>query len=255
MTNQNLLSSLIYITVFILFVSGCASFRPDTSPLLDKKAFLLSNQARSINQHITASKGTGWARLETKTKTVKFRIAWATIFPNKIRITFLLSGLPVETIIATGEKITFLSHTGEHSKYSYNSKDPDMKDYILVPVKLSEMILVLLGRLPVKNFDDAWFSPSDSSLSTIILKQNWKGFTQSIHFNDKGKIKGLKTTDASGKLLYEMTIIKYKAHDFGNIPVKIEIKDKDNRKLTLEITNFLPNPPIKESVFQLTESR
>ncbi|MCK5347794.1 MAG: hypothetical protein KAJ25_00305, partial [Desulfobacula sp.] len=186
---------------------------------------------------------------------VKFRIAWATIFPNKIRITFLLSGLPVETIIATGEKITFLSHTGEHSKYSYNSKDPDMKDYILVPVKLSEMILVLLGRLPVKNFDDAWFSPSDSSLSTIILKQNWKGFTQSIHFNDKGKVDGLKTTDLSGKLLYEMTMIKYKTHDFGNIPVKIEIKDKDNRKLTLEITNFLPNPPIKESVFQLTESR
>ncbi|WP_299983182.1 hypothetical protein [Desulfobacula sp.] len=255
MTNQNLLFRLIYIAVFILISSGCASLRPDTNPLLDKKAFLLSNQARSINQHITASKGTGWARLETTTKTVKFRIAWAVVFPNKIRITFLLSGHPVETIIATGEKITFFSHTGEHSKYSYNSKDPDMKDYILVPVKMSEMILVLLGRLPVKNFDDAYFSPSDSSLSTITLRQNWKGLTQYVHFNDKGKIEGLKTTDLSGNLLYEMTITKYKDNDFGTIPVRIEIKDSDNRKMTLEITNFLPNPPIKESVFQLTDSR
>ncbi|MBU8848166.1 MAG: DUF4292 domain-containing protein [Desulfobacterales bacterium] len=254
MTNQNLLSNLIYIAVFVLIVSGCASLRPDTSPILDKKALLLSNQARSNNQHITASKGTGFARLETKTKKTKFKIAWAAVFPNKIRITFLLSGHPVETIIATGEKITFFSHTGAHSKYSYNSKDPDMKDYILVPVKMSEMILVLLGRLPVKNFDDAWFSPSDSSLSTITLKQNWKGLTQYIHFNDKAKVEGLKVTDSSKKLLYDMTIINYKAYDFGNIPVKIEIKDKDNRKLTLEITNFLPNPPIKESVFRLTES-
>ena len=255
MTNQNLLSNLIYIAVFILIGSGCASLRPDTNPLLDKKALSFANQARSMNEHITASKGTGWIRLETKTKTDKFRIAWAAVSPDKIRITFLSSGLPIETIIATGKKIIFFSHTGEHSKYSYNSKDPDMKDYILVPVKLSEMIVVLLGRIPVKNFDDAWFSPSDSSLSTIMLKQNWKGVTQSVHFNDKGEIEGLKTTDASGKLLYEMIIIKYKAHDFGNIPVKIEINDKDNRKLTLEITNFLPNPPIKESVFQLTESR
>ncbi|MCD4721256.1 MAG: hypothetical protein K8S13_15555 [Desulfobacula sp.] len=255
MNSQNLLCRLIYITIFILILSGCAQFRPDTNPILDKKAFFLANQARSFNQHIVTSKGTGWIRLETKTKTDRFKIAWAAVSPNKIRITFLLSGHPVETIIATGKKITFISHTGEHSKYSYNSKDPNMEDYIHVPVKMSEMISILLGRLPVKNFDDAYFSPSDTSLSTITLRQNWKGLAQSLHVNSKKRIDSLKTTDLSEKLLYEMTITKYKNNDFGTIPVKIEIKDNDNRKLTLEITNFLPNPPIKESVFQLTESR
>jgi outer membrane lipoprotein-sorting protein len=255
MNSQNLLCRLIYLSVFILTLSGCAQLRPDTNPLLDKKAFFLAGKARSFNQHIITSKGTGWIRLETKTKKDKFKIAWAAVSPNKIRITFLLSGHPVETIIATGEKIIFLSHTGDHSKYSYHSKDPNMEDYIHVPVKLSEMISILLGRLPVKNFDDAYFSPSDASLSFINLRQNWKGLTQSLHLNSKGRIDSLKTTDSSGNILYEMTITKYKDNDFGNIPVKIEIKDNDNRKLTLEIINFLPNPPIKESVFQLTESR
>ena len=255
MNNQNLLPRLIYGVIFILILSGCAQPRPDTNPLLDKKAFFLANQARSFNQHIIASKGTGWIRLETKTKKDKFKIAWAAVFPNKIRITFLLSGHPVETIIATGEKITFLSHTGEHAKYSYHSKDPNMEDYIHVPVKMSEIILILLGRLPVKNFDDAYFSPSDASLSTITLRRNWKGLVQSLHVNSKEKIDTFKTTDLSGTLLYEMIVMKYKNNDFGTIPVKIEIKDSDNRKLILEITNFLPNPPIKESVFQLTESR
>ena len=254
MTNQNPLSNLIYIIVFILIFSGCAPHRPATNPLLDKKALLLASEARSFNQHIIASKGIGWARVETKTKTEKLKIAWAVVFPDKIRITFLISGLPVETIVATGEKITFFSHTGEHSKYSYRSKDPDMEDYIQVPIKMSEMILVLLGRLPVKKFDDAYFSPLDSSLSSISLKQKWKGVTQTLHFNDKGKIDGLKSTDLSGELLYEMMITQYKTYDFGDIPIKIEIKDLNNRKLTLEITSFRPNPTLKESVFRLTES-
>lgn len=203
MNNRNNLLHLFFCVAFILIISGCAQLSPNTNPLLDKKAFL---QAQSFNQHILASKGTGWLKLETQTKVDKFKIVWAAVFPNKIRITFLIFGHPIETIIATGEKITFFSHTGEHSKYSYYSKDPNMEDYIHVPVKMSEMILVLLGRFPVK-------------------------------------------------LLHEMTVKRYKSYDFDDIPVEIEIKDMDGGKLILEITNFQVNPPIKESVFQLTESR
>ncbi len=70
----------------------------------------------------------------------------------------------------------------------------------------------------------------------------------------KEKIDGLKSRDLSGKILYEIMITQYKIYDFGDIPIKIEIKDMNNRKLTLDITNFQPNPPIKESVFRLTES-
>ncbi len=254
MINQNLLSKSIYSIVFILIFSGCAQHRSASNALLDKKALLFANQARSFNQHIIASKGTGFALVETKTKTERFKIAWAAVFPNKIRITLLISGLPIETIIATGEKITFFSHTEEHSKHSYYSKDPDMKDYIQVPIKMSEMISILLGRLPVKNFDNASFLPSDSSLSSIILKQKWKEETQSLYFNKKGKIYGIKSRDLSGKLLYEIMITQYKTYNFGDIPIKIEIKDMDNRKLTLDITSFQPNPPIKDSVFRLTES-
>ncbi len=253
MINYKLLSRLIYSLLFILVFTGCAQYRSQSNSLLDKKALLLANQARLFNQHIIASKGTGWALVETKKKTDRFKIAWVAVFPDKIRITLLISGLPIETIIATGEKITFFSHTGEHSKYSYNSKDPDMKEYIKVPIKMSEMISVLLGRLPVKNFDNASFLPSDSSLSSILLKQKWKAETQSLHFNEK-KIYSLTSRDLSGKLLYEILIAKYKNHDFGNIPIKIEIKDMDNQKLILDITSFQANPVIKEDVFRLTES-
>lgn len=252
--NKSIVSSVIFFfSGLILVISGCSPLRPATDPLQDKQAFFLATRARAFNQDITASKGTGWARLETQTKTETFKIAWAAVFPDKIRITFLLSGLPVETIISTGETITFLSHTGKHSKQLYHSKDPDMMNYIKVRVKMSEIILVLLGRFPLQPFDDAYFSPLDSSLSTITLKQKERSMAaQYLHF-DGTRINGLKSMDNAGKMLYEMTILNYQTHDFGDIPATIEIKDPDNRKLMLELTGFQPNPPVKESVFRLTE--
>ncbi|MCP3875197.1 MAG: hypothetical protein GY699_18840 [Desulfobacteraceae bacterium] len=245
----------IFILSGLLILSGCTSIRPETNPLLDKKAFSLAHLARSSNLQIISSKGTGWARLETKEKIDKFRIAWAAVFPNKIRITFLISGHPVETIISTGQKVTFFSHTGEHAKYSVYSTDPNMENYINVPIKMSEMISILLGRFLVKKFDDAYFSPSDDSLSTITLKQKWNGQTQILHLDSKRLIDGIKSMDNTQKCLYKITILKYKTYDFGNIPIKIQITDTKKRKLILDITNFIANPPIKDAVFVLTESR
>jgi hypothetical protein len=253
MNNPTSFSRLIYGLVFIMILSGCAQLKPATSPLLDKKAFLQASQTKAFNQHIMASKGKGWAWIETKTTKNKFRIAWACVFPNKIRITFLLSGLPVETIVATGEKITFFSHTGEHPKTSYRSKDPDMRNYIQVPIKLSKMILILLGRFPVDSFDYAYFLPSDPYFSNIALNRNWTGVTQYLHFNDQKKMDLLVSIGTGNKIAYELTIDQYKRHGSSDIPVKIEFKDIQGKKLTLKITDFVPNPPIKDSIFQLTE--
>ena len=48
-------------------------------------------------------------------------------------------------------------------------------------------------------------------------------------------------------------IREYKKYGSDNIPAILEIKDNNNRKLILEITNFIANPTIKESIFELTE--
>jgi outer membrane lipoprotein-sorting protein len=253
MSRQNFFTNLSFIVCLISILQGCASHRPDTNPILDKQALHLSKQTKSFNEHITTGKGTAWATLETDTKHEKFKIAWAVVFPNKIRITFLISANPIETIIATGEKITFISHTGQHSRHSYKSKDPDMEKYIHVPIKMSEMILILLGRFPVKEFDDAYFAPWDPSLSTIVLKQKWRDTKQHLHYNDKQNIDSICLEDYTGQPVYKTMTIEYKKYGSDNIPAILEIKDNDNRKLTLEIINFIANPTIRESIFKLTE--
>ncbi len=240
------------ILIILVSLTGCNTLRPDPNPVLDNKALKYTIQAKSYNRHILASKGMGWINLKTSNKTDRFKIAWAAVFPNKIRITFLLFGHPVETIIATGQKVMFISHKGEHSPHTVNSKNIDLENYIKIPVKLSDIIMMLLGRFPIKEFDDVYFSPKDSSHSTIALWKDWKGIGQYLTVDEQGQLTGIQNTNFKDQLLYDMNIIDYKTYSENSIAAEVHIIDAQNRTMMLKITSFKVNPAIKDSVFRLT---
>lgn len=135
--------------IFLLVISGCTPLKPQTDPTLDKKASLLAKSTRSLNQDILSSKGTGWVEVTTHQRKDKFKLAWAAQAPNRLRITLLVSGHPVETIVATGEHVTFISHTGEHPPHTTLSSDPDLEKFIQIPMKLSGLTALQIGRAHV----------------------------------------------------------------------------------------------------------
>jgi hypothetical protein len=242
------------VLILLVLVSGCTKLKPQTDPALDKKARGLANHILSLNQDIKTSRGTGWVELATGTRKETFKMAWAAKAPNRVRITFLVSGHPFETLVATGENVTFISHTGEHPPHTTISSDPDLKKFIHVPVKLSGMIALLLGHIPLEKFDHAWFEQGESTLPPVILSQNWKSTTQKLHLDNDGQIQQLSFLDKNDKRLYDITYLDYRSYGESRIPVTLLIQDAAGRKIHLSLTKFIPNPPIKESVFRLTES-
>lgn len=245
---------MLLVWILLVLVSGCTPLRPQTDPGLDKKARGLANTVLSLNQDIESSKGTGWVEMETDTRADKFKIAWAASAPNRLRITFLVAGHPVETIVATGDHVTFISHTGEHKSHTTFSSDPNLKKYLHIPVKLSGLIAILLGHIPLEKFDHAWFKPGDSNFSPIILTQNWKSTFQQLHMNKVGQVQQLVFLNKDNTPIYDITYLDYQAHGENRIPATLLVQDTAGRKIHLTLTRFIPNPPIKESVFRLTES-
>jgi hypothetical protein len=241
------------VLILLVLVSGCTKLKPQTDPALDKKARGLANHILSLNQDIKTSRGTGWVELATGTRKETFKMAWAAKAPNRVRITFLVSGHPFETLVATGKNVTFISHTGEHPPHTTISSDPDLKKFIHVPVKLSGMIALLLGHIPLEKFDHAWFEPGDSGLSPVVLAQNWKSTLQQIHMDKDGQVQRLLFLDKNNAPLYDITYLDYKTHGGSRIPATLLIQDAAGRKIHLTLTRFIINPPIKESVFRLTE--
>lgn len=233
-----------------LLLGGCAIQRPETDPTLDLEAASIVQNIRRFNSDITSSKGSGWARVTTAGKSVKYRIAWAAVFPDKLRFTLLLSGVPVETVIANGQTISFISHTGEHKNYTFNSTDPDFKSYMDVPVKASQMICLLLARLPLMKFDDVYFSPEDPALSNVTLSKKWKSAFQVLTIDSK-KMPVLIQNHDGTELISTLRIKAYKDFDQRRIPAGLEFTDSRSG-IQVTVTRFVVNPEIKESVFRLT---
>lgn len=252
--NNKILPCLPLVLISLALISGCGTLRPKPDPALDKLARGLATEVRSQNQEIESSKGTGWVKLETDTRRDIFNIAWAAVSPNKLRITFLASGHPFETIVASGKEVTFISHAGEHNLHTTATPDPDLKKFIQIPVKLSELIAILLGRIPVNPFDQAWFEGSITCPSPILLKQNWKPTLQKIQTDPDGMVQQLFFLDQNSALIYDITYLEHQPFGTNQVPVTLLFQDALGRKIHLHLNRFIPNPPIKESVFQLTET-
>lgn len=234
--------------ILILLSFGCAPLQPPADMVSTHKAETMAMSIRQFNQQISASKGMGWLTIESQEQSFKYKLAWAAEAPNRLRATLLTSGLPFETIVATGKKTLFVSHTGSHEPYTTRSTDPDLDEIIKVPVRLSDLLSLLLGRLPIKDYDVAQLSYKDPSMKTLILKKQWNPTRQKVVVNDQGLPGGLDFFDNKGQLLYSVKIVSYNK----KIPAHIEVTDNQQRKIQLKIIGFQENPQIKPTVFQLT---
>ncbi len=233
---------------------GCGIKRPATDPVMDREAKALALGARSLNQDIRSSKGTGWLVLDTEGKREKFRVAWAVKAPDRARITLLASGIPVETIVADGKTVKFLSHTGAHGLHTLSRPDPDLNPFIHIKVRLSRVLSLLLGQVPMAPFEDAWFSQAPPNNRNILVKHDFSSPLTRLELATDNTPQSLAVLDSSGDPRFQIRILSWKELEGRRIPWSISITDSRERTLVLDLSRFMINPAIKESAFRLTES-
>lgn len=236
----------------LVCLSGCGIQKPQTDPSLDAAAQKSAETVSGLNRDIQTSKGTGHLRLETVEGVQTFQIAWAAKAPDQVRLTLTSLASPVETIAADGNAVTFISHTGRHRPHTTTSGDPDLEPYTGVPLRLSHMVCLLLGQIPVQRYNDAWFVSEDRS--QIQLHRRFTSQFQELILAPGQPVKALLLKNRHDEIKYE---IRYHAFDrMGSrqIPVDLTITDSKGQQARMIITRFWPDIPVKESVFQLTPS-
>ena len=252
---------ILIILTCLIFFSGCASI--DFKNKHDIKAYNLARQFSNYNKDIKTSKGLGWLKIKETSIETKFKIAWVAEPPCKIRITLLSSGLPVETIVSNGESISLFSHTGKHSLKTYHRKNPSLEDILLIPVKLEDIIHLLSGQIPIKNFEYAFFdsqtgnkiNTNDSPMKIIVLKNKSDKGIQKIYIDSKNQIRKYIITDWKIEPIFKVVFLNPMKINSVIIPSKLIIQDSLNREVSLEISKFYINQPVKKSLFSLTEQR
>ena len=243
----------LFITSVILF-SGCFGIKTVPEKTVDSPAWRLSLKARNFNRGITSAKGTATLTLEHNSKKETYRIAWAVSYPDMMRMTLLSMGHPVETILADGTRVTFLSHAGKHAPYTLKRANPSLADIIQLPVTTREIIGVLAGRIPIREFDSAMVDENESTQGTaLVLGRSWRGDVGRILMDSQDRPIRYQPVDFQNKSVYTLVIKTFQKHGAFDIPMKIEIRDTKGRRALLEITKFIHNIPLKRDIFSLTE--
>ncbi len=146
---------LAYSVILLLFLfAGCAPFNKGEH--LNNERHRISSfieHVRDINKEIETCKGTGWITLSDGEKTNRFRIAWAVVFPDKIRMTLLSAAHPVETVITDGDGVSFISHTGAHPVHKIHADNPSLAKIVGIPVTIRDIIAIFAGQIPLREYE------------------------------------------------------------------------------------------------------
>ena len=244
--------TIILLLIAILTAPGCTLLGLQSGKSSDPDAEEIIHHTRAFNAPITTSKGTGELTLTRGLRRETYKIAWAAQSPNRLRMTLLMSGHPVETIAATGQWVTFVSHTGAHNVHSAVSADPDLNPYINIPLRLSELVSLLLGKLPERPFDRAWIPPE--APGTVFASQSFSRQIQQWVTDENGTTNRYRVFDKKMNVIFQIWYSRFFTQDEFTFPGLITIKDGQQMGMEISFKNIILNIPIKESVFRLTGS-
>ena len=166
-------------------VSGCSTWK-ETTPATGKPAeinTLLSIITRQ-NEGLRTIKGIGKASVTNGGKTSPMRVAWIASRPDRIR--FEVLGIP-------GQSSASLSFDGEYYYFSSPGRESIIKgesdgsmleSIISIPINTKDVIDILVGKVPVIDFDSAVFEHGGEGKEYVLtLQQDWFGKSQKIYYD------------------------------------------------------------------------
>jgi len=266
--------------ICIFFISGCTSLSHRISE--ESKEFHSSSEAKAIisiliNQNHTLKTIKGVGKITFLEKESTTRIAWVASTPDKIRITLSsVSGHPMISAASDGQWFYIFSHaTGEF--YKQRPTNFNMKRFFSISIKSEDIVNVLLGRIPVVEYDSVGLM-EDRSIkgrsvnnsksvevssfnedikgskngSVLFLKNKWGNVREKIYLNDRLDAHKIEMFDSAGALVYRLEFIRMQNIKSCLVPSRLKVSNEDGAGFQLDLDRYWADAEVSPSVFTLT---
>ena len=278
-STQNMqLSRILFICIF--FISACTSLSHRISE--EPKEFHSSSEAKAIistlrsqNHTLKTTKGVG--KITFLEKETSARIAWIVSTPDKIRITLSsVSGHPMISAASDGQWFYLFSHaTGDF--YKKRPTNFNMKRFFSISIKSEDIVNILLGRIPVAEYDSVGLmedrsikgrpvnnskSVEVSSLnkdikgnkngSVLLLKNKWGNVREKIYLNDRLDAHKIEMFDSTGALMYRLELIRMQEIKSYRVPYRLKVSNDNGMGFQLDLDRYWTEAAVSPSVFTLT---
>ena len=205
------------------------------------------------------------------------RLAWIGLTPDNFRIALQsVSGQPVASLANDGQWIYVFSHAqGQFLKQ--RSTNFAMKKFFSIPIKSSDIVNILAGRVPVNkhnsaivikdtparhNTDDLMQQKTDRYDSNesgrsedgyvLILKKRWGNICEKIYLDaNKRDVRKFEVFDANGALAYRAEFSRMQHIKGHKVPSRLVLSGGDGSGFQLDVDRYWVNASVSPSIFVL----
>jgi len=242
-----------------VLLAGCAGlFRQPEDPLeLAARAeaqgviSFLSNQNRELKNY----KGIGKIKVRQNQATrIDERIAWVASGTAKLNIVVLVSGHPAIKMASDGKWFYYYEvREGKPFYKKIPASDDNLKRVTAIPVKTSDIIHLLAGRVPLREHHSAVLERQASGKGyVLVLKRRWWGVTEKIFLDEtKARVQHIEFYNRSGSLVYRAGFDEMQMIGGYQVPASLSITNGDDLDLQLVVNRYWANVDVSPSMFVL----
>ena len=241
------------------YLTACGSLTaPKTGPGIpaapDEPQVLLA-EVKDRNTTLKHFKGIGKIKLRQNGKTlIDERIAWIGSEPSKLSLVVLVSGFPAIKMASDGQWLYYLESGREETVFKkMRANDPSLKRLISIPIRTSEIVAILAGRIPLREHHSLRLNfPEGGSGPVLELKNRWWGVLQKLYFDEtKKQLHQVEFFNRTGSLEYRVKFENMKTSDGYRIPQRLHLSNDEGIDVLFRIDRFWANIEVSPSMFVL----
>jgi hypothetical protein len=244
-------------------LSGCATLPgPETAPAPAvaeapgrAEALSIIETLQKRNERLKSFKGVGRLTVRKDGKVqMDERIAWVGADPLKLSVVLFVSGFPAVRMASDGEWLYYQDGQGPDAAVrKIRSSDPDLKRILSIPIQASDIIALLCGRTPIREYRTAKVLPLPSGGGHVLLLSKFWGVHQKIFLDEtRSEVRQTEVYDASGSLVYQANFLEMQLVDGYRVPTRLVVTGDGNAVVHLVVERYWADVPVAPSMFVLT---
>ena len=251
---------IILLTAVFLF-SSCAFFKPskELEIIPAEKATEVRNLLsviQSKNDTLKNLKGIGKIKVwKNGIIQADQRVAWIGEKPVKLSIAVLVSGYPAIKLATDGKWLYYLETRGHDTVFKkIAASDPSLRNIISIPIKSSDIVTLLAGGIPLREFDKVDVIEGEpGNGNVLVLKARWRGTRQKIYLDESGfQVRQIDVFDHSGALKYRAEIEDMRSVNGYQMPFRLKLSTGEGADFLLDVDRYWVNVELPPAAFTLT---
>ena len=241
----------------VLLISGCGSLvrQPEDSPesAARAQAQVVISILRSQNHKLKNFKGIGKIKVRQNQATrIDERIAWVASETTQLNIVVLVSGHPAIKMASDGKWFYYYeARPGRPFYKKVPASESNLKRITTIPIKTSDIIHLLAGRVPLREHHFATLDRVVSGQGYVLaLKRRWWGVTEKIFLDEsKARVHYAEFYDRSGSLVFRAGFDEMQTIDGYQVPASLSITNGDDLDLQFVVNQYWADVEVSSTMF------